>query len=175
MAKRQPLLSPDQLSEIEQLHAGILDPIEEMAVGLLHGVQHLHHITFRQFLEGWEEGEAWGDADLFDVIRPGAEVDSVQFGVGPNVAGSLTDLMPIPDWDLTTTGGIASVFAGLLAMAWQIRGTPIDLSGSQFTVSVRGGDMDRTVVVVTHWLGSKHRDHRVAVCYDESLLVRALA
>ena len=42
MAKRQPLLSPDQLSEIEQLHAGILDPIEEMAVGLLHGVQHLH-------------------------------------------------------------------------------------------------------------------------------------
>jgi hypothetical protein len=174
MIQRDPLLSRDQLREVDALHQTMMDPIEAMASELSHGVLHVQHITFRQFLQGWDEAEGWGEADVFKMIGPESDTDSVRVGVGPRVTEGLAGLMPVPDWDLATTGGITSVLVGLLAMAWQIHGGSIDLSGSQFAESDQDGELDHLVVSVTHWFESKRRDHHVAVCYDESFLVRMM-
>ncbi|MBT3345720.1 MAG: hypothetical protein HN712_00525 [Gemmatimonadetes bacterium] len=171
------LLSRDQLREVDDLHREILDPIQELLSGLSHGVAHLQYITFRQFLEGWEEGQGWGEADLYDVMDSDSESSSLRLGVGESVAESLRGLQVVPDgWNLTTSDGIASVLVGLLAMAWQMRGGSVGLQpGSQFVASDREGNHDRKIVAVTHWFGqSDSSDHHVVVCYDESFLVGAL-
>ena len=171
------LLSRDQLREVDDLHREILEPIQELLSGLSHGVAHLQYITFRQFLEGWDEGPGWGDADLYDVMDGAPESSSLRLGIGEGVAESLSGLQVVPDgWNLTSTDGIASVLVGLLAMAWQMRGGSVGLQpGSQFVASDREGNHDRRVVTVTHWIGqSDSTDHHMVVVYDESFLVGAL-
>ncbi len=172
------LLSRDQLREVDGLHRELLDPIQDLLSGLSHGVAHLQYITFRQFLEGWEEGPGWGEADLYDVMDGDPDSSSLRLGVGARVAENLSGLSVVPDgWNLTTTDGIASVLVGLLAMAWQMRGGSVGLQpGSQFVASGREGNHDRKIVAVTHWIGqADSSDHHVVVVYGESFLVGALA